>query len=155
MCLTCCIVNGTKIPPGGLIYKDNEIIIHHCIDVNIPGYLILSPVRHVAAYQDLTQIEIIAMAMSLKKITAILQQIPDIEKVYLLNLAEETLHFHFHIFPRYRWMLDLLKEELFTDGKLDGAKLFSYYRRENKVNYTQNLSDMEQTVEFIRNRLKQ
>lgn len=56
MCLTCSIVKGAKIPPGGLIYKDNEVVIHQCIDVNVPGYLILSPIRHVTTYQDLTQI---------------------------------------------------------------------------------------------------
>jgi diadenosine tetraphosphate (Ap4A) HIT family hydrolase len=101
------------MPPGGVFFKDNEVVIHHCIDVNIPGYLILSPIRHVTAYQDLTQAEIVNIAMILKEVVAILQQIPDVEKVYILHLAEETLHFHFHIFPRYYWMLDSLNAELF------------------------------------------
>ncbi|WP_196601431.1 HIT family protein [Pectinatus frisingensis] len=153
MCLTCSIVKGAKIPPGGLIYKDNEVVIHHCIDVDVPGYLILSPIRHVTTYQDLTQTEIMTIAMILKEVVAILQQIPDVEKVYILNLAEETSHFHFHIFPRYCWMLDSFNAELFSDGKLDGAKLFSYYRRENKVNKLQDIANLEQTIEFIRNRL--
>lgn len=148
MCLTCCIVEGDIIPPGGLIYKDHEVVIHHCMDVNVPGYLILSPIRHVTTYQDLTQPEITTIAIILKKVVGFLQRISEVERVYILNLAEETPHFHFHIFPRYSWMIDSLNAELFSDGKLDGAKLFSYYRRKNKVDNLHELSNLDQTIAF-------
>jgi hypothetical protein len=51
-------------------------------------------------------------------------------------------------------MLDKRNTELFSDGKVDGAKLFSYYRRENKVDNLQDLSGgLDHTITFIRNRL--
>ncbi|MBP2630368.1 MAG: histidine triad protein [Firmicutes bacterium] len=133
MCLTCSIVNGEFFPVGGIIYKDSYVLLHHCIDLQIPGYLILSPLRHTESYSDLNQNEMLHMGIVTKAVVAALKRIDGMEKVYLANFGEETTHFHMHIFPRYKWMLNHSAEEICTDNMLDGAKLLSFCRKKYKV----------------------
>ncbi|VBB07328.1 histidine triad (hit) protein [Lucifera butyrica] len=133
MCLTCKIISTEINPPGGIIYQDRRVILHHCLDINIPGYLILSPLRHTTQYQDLTGVELAVIHTTLQQAAAILQQLPGVEKIYICSLGEETTHFHFHVFPRYRWMLNEPDEAIRTDGKIDGAKLFSFMRVKHKI----------------------
>ena len=52
----------------------------------------------------------------------------------MLSLGEENSHFHFHLFPRYNWMLNFPDESIRTNGKIDGAKLFSFIRNRYKTN---------------------
>lgn len=153
MCITCSIAEGKKTPPGGLIYKNDRIIIHHCLDVNIPGYLIISPIRHVTQYQELIDAELMAMTKGTKIMVGILHKLPDVEKVYILNLGEETSHFHFHIFPRYHWMIDKSNDALFSEDKLDGAKLFSYYRNKNKTSELGVIPEINKAIAFIKSQL--
>ena len=68
-----------------------------------------------------------------KVIAEVIAKEHDIDRVYLLSLGEETTHFHWHIFPRYKWMLNLPAEEIRTNGKVDGAKLFSFIRNKYKT----------------------
>lgn len=133
MCLTCSIVNGELFPVGGIIYEDTYVLLHHCIDSQIPGYLILSPSRHIESYSNLSQNEILHMGIVTKAVVAALKRIDGIEKVYLANFGEQTTHFHMHIFPRYKWMLNHSFEEIGTDNVLDGAKLLSFCRKKYKV----------------------
>jgi len=133
MCLTCSIINGEVFPVGGILYKDSYVLLHHCIDLQIPGYLILSPVRHIESYSDLSQNEMLHMGRVTKAAVAALKRIDGIEKVYLASFGEETTHFHMHIFPRYKWMLHHSAEEICTDNMLDGAKLLSFCRKKYKT----------------------
>ncbi|EGO65850.1 HIT family protein [Acetonema longum] len=153
MCITCSIAEGKETPPGGLIYKNDRIIIHHCLDVNIPGYLIISPIRHVTQYQELVDAELMAMTKGMKNTVSILYRLPDVEKVYILSLGEETSHLHFHIFPRYRWLTDTSNDALFSEGKLDGAKLFSYYRNKNKTGELGVIPEINKAITFIKSQL--
>ncbi|QDR82735.1 hypothetical protein SPTER_41650 [Sporomusa termitida] len=71
-----------------------------------------------------------------------------------MNLGEETSHCHFHIFPRYRWLIDKLNVALFSQGKLDGAKLFSYYRHKNKTDKLEKIPEINKTITFIKSQLQ-
>lgn len=133
MCLTCRIATGEFIPIGDIIYRDDYVILHHCVDINIPGYLILSPLTHVEAYSDLQQDDMIQMGLIMKLAVAAVQKIDGVEKVYLANFGEETTHFHMHIFPRYQWMLQDSATDICTDNKIDGAKLLSFCRGKYKT----------------------
>lgn len=133
MCLTCQIINEGIIPPGGIVYKDDLIILHHCLDINIAGYFILSPIRHLESIEQLNQNELFQLAQISKRITEFLICESDIERVYILSLGEETSHFHFHLFPRYNWMLKFPDENIRINRKIDGAKLFSFIRNRYKT----------------------
>lgn len=152
MCLTCSIVNAKLLPVGGIIYKDDYIVLHHCIDINIPGYLIISPLRHVYSFSDLNQTEILKMGTIMKLAVTALEQVDGVEKVYIANFGEETTHFHMHIFPRYKWMLHQSAQDICIDTKVDGAKLLSFYRQQYKT--TPNLmkeNDIVAVTEYIQN----
>lgn len=133
MCLTCDIAQKKIVPVGGIIYQDDDVILHHCIDINIVGYFILSPVRHIEEYSDLNKTELLQMSNLMKLVIMSLKKINGVEKVYIANFGEDTTHFHVHIFPRYKWMLRYSSEDIRTNNKIDGAKLFSFLRKKYKV----------------------
>jgi diadenosine tetraphosphate (Ap4A) HIT family hydrolase len=133
VCLTCDIINSDFVPVGGVIYKDDYIVLHHCVDVNIPGYLILSPLRHVESYSDLNEAEILQIGIIIKLAVTALEKIDGMEKVYIANFGEQTTHFHMHIFPRYKWMLQQCTDDIYTDNKVDGPKLLSCWRKQYKT----------------------
>jgi diadenosine tetraphosphate (Ap4A) HIT family hydrolase len=153
MCLTCRLIQQEITPPGGVIYQTNCLILHQCLDSNIPGYLILSPIRHLTNYQDLTAAELTAIQATLQRSAKILQELPGVEKVYICSLGEETTHFHFHIFPRYRWMLDCPSESIYSGDKVDGAKLFSFMRIQYKTSTAMLSDQVIAAVDYIRNQL--
>jgi diadenosine tetraphosphate (Ap4A) HIT family hydrolase len=103
------------------------------LDINVAGYFILSPVRHVENLEQLEQKELFALTNISMAMTKVLVRENDIDKVYILSLGEETSHFHFHLFPRYDWMLNFPDEDIRTNDKIDGAKLFSFIRNKYKV----------------------
>lgn len=133
MCLTCRIIQGEYSPPGGVIYEDEYLILHHCIDVFIPGYLILSPKRHTEHFHALSDAEIRRFGVITQAITGLVNEIPDVGKVYIASFCEESSHIHFHIFPRYNWIVSQGHEYIVTEGRLDGAKLLSWARQQYKT----------------------
>ena len=156
MCLTCDVVNKKVVPAGGILYQDNLVILHQCLDVNIPGYFIVSPIRHVEEYSSLTDSEIFRISLAARSVVQILHELNDVEKVYILNFAEETAHFHWHLFPRYTWMVTQNTEHIYTGNRLDGAKLFSFYREKCKAQLADmDKSDILKTIDIVRNRLCQ
>ncbi|MEM5794894.1 MAG: HIT domain-containing protein [Bacillota bacterium] len=155
MCLTCDIIAGKVVPAGGIIYQDDWIILHHCIDINIAGYLIVSPVRHVETYGDLHEAEIRKIGVLTKDITAILSEFNGVEKIYLASFGEETAHFHAHIFPRYKWIIDHHAQDVCLGNKIDGAKLLSICREKYKVEGQIMENDgIRDVVAKVRNRLR-
>ncbi len=130
ICQTCEMVDTLASP--FVIYQDDLLILSHCVDMNVPGYLILSPVRHLVRYDDLTDNEAVSLALLLKRAVHAVSQLVGVEKVYLLNLGELTEHVHFHIFPRYGGMCDDLNAKN-EKGVIDGALLFSQARKAYKV----------------------
>ncbi|HBS58001.1 MAG TPA: HIT family protein [Firmicutes bacterium] len=132
MCLTCQIVQGKIRPPGGLVYINDVAVLHHSIDTDIPGYLILSPVRHVESFSDLNVKEMRVLCQLLKSSLTILEKAEGIKKVYICSFGEVSTHFHFHIFPRYDWMLSLGDTQ--TNEMTDAARIFSKVRQLRKHN---------------------
>lgn len=144
-CLICKIINDLINPPGGIIYRDDRVIVNHVLDINIPGYVILSPLRHVVSLEQLDLQELNGLSTSQLTIQK-LKKILSIEKVYICSFCEETEHIHFHLFPRYDWMLNI--REAYTDGKVDAAKLFSNVRNKYKTSMDQ-ISSNEKVIEVV------
>lgn len=83
---------------------------------------------------DLGQTELSSMGKTIKLAVAALERIDDVEKVYIAGFGEGATHFHIHIFPKYKWMLNYPASDICTENKLDGAKLFSFCRQRYKTN---------------------
>lgn len=154
MCLTCRIIAGEKRPPGGVIFETANVILHHCIDVAVPGYLVASPKRHINTVTMLADEEYLELVQLLRVAVQLLEEIPGVEKIYIASIGEETTHIHFHLFPRYGWMLDNLPQTGWTDGKLDGLKLMAYVRQHYKAGEAEmNSIAIMDAVEIIRQKL--
>ncbi len=154
MCLTCDIVNGKAAPVGGVIYRDGLVVVHHCVDVSVPGYLIASPLRHVEGFGDLTAGEIERLGAMAKKAVNLLKGVEGVKKVYIANFGEETAHFHLHIFPRYDWMPVCHPEATNACGRLDGPRLLSICREEYRAaREAMNQPEILELVAHLRGRL--
>ena len=130
-CVCCQIAKELTIPPGGIIYADEQVILAHNLDVKIPGYLILFPRRHVEFYHDFSTPECEKIALLMRDCSRILTGLDGVERMYIVSLGEETRHVHFHLFPRYEWML---KKPYWNQSKIDAAELFSQVRKKLQVN---------------------
>jgi|GEM_PF-1356023 len=145
-CVICKMIDGVINPPGGVIYQDDQVIVNHILDINIPGYVILSSSRHVAALEQLDIQELNRLSVILQSTIQKLKQILSVDKIYVCSFCEETEHIHFHLFPRYDWMLNI--KEAYTDEKVDAAKLFSNVRNKCKASMDQ-VSSNEKVVDVV------
>ena len=106
----------------------------------VPGYLLLTPKQHIWRYQHIADKVHKSLTTVTKLAMQAVSQIDAVENVYLLSFGEITKHFHYHIFPRYQWMLEL--DDVYRNGQLDGARLFS----EVSKKYTVKTAEMEQRI---------
>ena len=151
-CICCQIAKQQVIPPGNIIYSNENVILTHNLDVKIPGYLILFPRRHVEFYHDLSNEEREKLSSIMQSCSKVLTSLDEVERMYIVSLGEETRHVHFHLFPRYTWML---KESYSKQNKVDAAELFSQARKQLHVNR----EDMEDAsilsvIDYIKKALK-
>ncbi len=130
-CAICKIIHGELTPPGGILFQDDKVILHHNLDVNIFGYLLVSPIRHEKDFENLTDDEWVQMQAATRNAVQLLKkENPSIERFYISSFGELTPHVHFHIFPRYDWMLK--DPDVYFEGELDAAKLFCHFRQKLK-----------------------
>ncbi len=102
-CLACRILSGNIQPIGGLIYSNEHWTINHVMPpVQILGYLVLQPRRHIESLHELNPAESTSLGHMLTRIDRALRQVTGAEKVYVALFAEsaECPHIHFHIIPR-------------------------------------------------------
>lgn len=99
-CLSCKAILGDKpISPGRRIYDSNLWVIEHASSVELLGWLIILPKRHVEALDQLTMQEWQEYAVILPLATQLLKEFMHCQKEYVLCLAEKDgfKHVHFHV----------------------------------------------------------
>lgn len=102
-CGTCKANRGELAAPGGVIYADALWRVEHRLEpLQIAGWLIAKPLRHVTAFADLTEAEAAAFGPLVRRVMSALANVVGPAKVYLLLLAEQERfeHIHFHLIPR-------------------------------------------------------
>lgn len=127
MCNICKILAQEITPPGGILFQNEWLFVSHATDVNIPGYLFVSSVRHVASHENLTDKEMDMIGRFTKRAIAAIKTIEGVDRVYVCSFCEETPHIHYHLFPRYHWMSDE-KFPVRVTQKVDAPTLFNYFR---------------------------
>lgn len=156
MCLTCRMLAGERKPPGGVIVRTDKVVLHHCLDVLVPGYLVASPIRHVSSIIGLTDEEYGELTHLVRSAAGIIESISEVEKVYIASIGEETTHVHFHLFPRYSWMKDDASQAMWLNGKLDGLRLMAYMRQRYRVGEEEMMTtEIVEVVNRIRSKLIQ
>jgi diadenosine tetraphosphate (Ap4A) HIT family hydrolase len=106
-CIGCAVVSGS-MPAGGNIYRSERFDAHQDIEIALPGFVIVSTVRHLVSIRELTGEEQIEFAQIVSRIREAQFQC-GLENVYLFQNEDTTDHFHLWMFPVYEWMTGLGK----------------------------------------------
>jgi len=95
-------------PPRESIVRTNHWRAAHAIGTSLPGWLVVLPLRHVLAMDELTEEESTELGPLLRRLTKALRAATGCEKTYVILLAEAEGfgHVHFHVIPRMPWFSD-------------------------------------------------
>ncbi|MCL6442210.1 MAG: hypothetical protein K6T83_01880 [Alicyclobacillus sp.] len=101
-------------PPGGYIYEDEAwMVCHFPADQSVLGQLVVESKRHVLDFSEMTDHEVQAYGVLMKRLYTALKQVTGAERIYTLILLEGIPHFHAHLIPRH------------PDSTVKGLKLLS------------------------------
>lgn len=146
-CMGCEVREGNLIPFCGVLYQDESFIITQDIELPINGFIIISSVRHIEKFTDLTENEQINLTKLINKTLNILRN-NDVAKEFNIILEEkENYHFHIWLMPRHKWMLEKF-------GKvLKNIKPIQEYALDN-LRTEENLKSIQRTCELLRKELE-
>lgn len=107
-CMACEIAGERYVPPGGgILFRDEYFIIHQDPYVAIPGFLIVSPKRHIYAIDEMTLLELYDMGKVIAIAEKAVRKISGVEHITIIQ-EEKVIegHLHIWIFPWHRFILD-------------------------------------------------
>lgn len=111
-----------------VIHAGKHIIVSHCRDCLVPGYMIISlrrPILRIAELNPMESTEIMAgLAFSERALNALLYP----ERIYVMRISELNPELHFHVFPRSANLARMYLAE-HGDQVIDGSLLFSWARK--------------------------
>lgn len=104
--------------------------IRHCSDVAVVGYLLIVSNEISRGFIDLSRSAIEELGMLLNRTTKAVEAAVNPEKVYVCMFGESDSAPHFHIFPRMKWMTEVMQDTTSQAAQpIDGAAVFSRIRR--------------------------
>ena len=99
-CLSCEVIAGLRETPGGVIFENAHWHLSHQVSpVQLAGFLILQPKRHVEQIGDLTTEESTTMGPLMSAACLALNHILDTRKVYACSFGSMLMHIHFYLVP--------------------------------------------------------
>jgi len=104
-CLSCAIVKG-DVESAGAVLRTKHFDAHQDYEIPIPGFIILSSLRHLQSVDQFTDEEKADFMDALTKIRKAMREVLDIQVVYMVQEEDTSAHFHVWLFPRYDWMLE-------------------------------------------------
>ncbi|RON01636.1 hypothetical protein BK659_24285 [Pseudomonas brassicacearum] len=110
------------------IYSGKHIVISHCRDCEIPGYMIISLQRLTSKLAELTSAESAELMNGLAFAERALNTLFSPEKIYIMRISELNPELHFHVFPRYASVTKLYLAE-YNERIIDGPLFFSWARK--------------------------
>ncbi len=111
-----------------IIYSGDHIVISHCRDCDIPGYMIISIRRPISKLAELSLAERLELMNSLVFSERALSTLFSPDKVYIMRISELNPELHFHVFPRYASETKLYLAE-YNEHIIDGPYFFSWARK--------------------------
>lgn len=102
-CIFCKIIAGAL--PSYKVYKDDKVIAFFDVLPMSPGHTIVVPKKHVADLEDLSDEELCAMTIAMKKIGKAIMEGLGVKgySIFLDNkdaANQHVPHVHFHLVPR-------------------------------------------------------
>ena len=145
-CMGCEVARGNLVPFGGVLYQDNQFAITQDVELPINGFIIISSVRHIEKFTDLTDDERINLTNLINKTLNILRKNNVAEEFNIILEEKKNYHFHIWLMPRHKWMIEKF-------GKvLKNIKLIQDYATEN-MRTEENLKEIQRTCELLKTEL--
>ena len=105
-CVGCEIISGHLKPFGGILFKNENFFIAQDFELPIDGFIIISSVRHVEKYTELTENEQIDLTKIINKTLKILEDNNIAEEYNIIFEEKKGYHFHIWLMPRHKWMIE-------------------------------------------------
>jgi diadenosine tetraphosphate (Ap4A) HIT family hydrolase len=101
-CFICRKHNGQEAaPPGGYIYEDEYWLLCHAPGKLGPlGTLFIESKRHFLDFAEFNDGEQASYGILANRISAVLKQLTNAERIYHVSMVEGVSHFHVWLIPR-------------------------------------------------------
>ncbi|HEX4662726.1 MAG TPA: HIT domain-containing protein [Candidatus Saccharimonadales bacterium] len=91
------IINGEI--PSHKIYEDDKVFAFLDIHPTAPGHVLVVPKVQVDEFQDLEDVDYLALMMAVKKIAHRLKEVLGVKRVGLQVIGVDVPHAHIHLIP--------------------------------------------------------
>lgn len=137
------------------VWRTEACIAAPCVDVDLPGYLILRPTRRAATFQD-APVFLAELGATLGLLEAAILQAVSAPRLYVLRFSEAEDSLHFHLFPRTTTLTAAYTEAFpRREGIVIGPELFEWARNAYRLRPGSGLSPGTLSVAAsIRERLR-
>jgi diadenosine tetraphosphate (Ap4A) HIT family hydrolase len=108
-CYACAMTAQLEtLPPREAVIVDGGWRVAHAFNSSLPGWLVVLPLRHLAALDELTIDEAASLGSLLRRLSAALADTVGSLKSYVMFFAEAEgfAHLHVHVVPRMEWFAD-------------------------------------------------
>lgn len=143
-CLSCAIAQNKVEIRGGSIIRSRHFDLHQDFEIPIPGFIILTSLRHLQSVDEFSDEESAEFMQVLRAARKLQREVLNIETVYLHQEEDTSHHFHMWMFPRYGWM-----KEQFGRKAESMRPIMEYARAELKTEA--NLSQLDVDVARLQN----
>jgi len=94
--------------PCGMAYENKNFTLSQDWELPIPGFFIVSPIRCIDKFEELSTEEKTEMFEIVDKTIKVLRDNNVCDRFDVIFEEKENIHFHVWIMPRYKWMGDLV-----------------------------------------------
>lgn len=127
--------------PCGMVYESERFNLSQDWEIPIPGFMILSPIRHIENFCELTFKERNEAFKIVNKTITLLRSNHVCDRFDVVFEEKENRHFHIWILPRHDWMKNI------TDNITENIGIiFNYakanFRTENVYQEINEISDI-------------
>ena len=145
-CLGCEIANGKLVPFGGILYKDEYFTVTQDFELPIDGFIVISTIRHIEKFTDLTSDERMDLISLINKTLTILRENKISEEFNVILEEKQGYHFHVWLMPRHKWMIEKFGKVLKNIKQIQDYALYNLRTKEN-------IDKISQTCEMLKIKL--
>ncbi len=144
-CAGCVVMDNTKFKEGR-IYQSKLWDLSQDFEIASPGMVVLSPMRHVSSYMDLTEVELKELRVLTVHCKKAIKKIFDCERMAYMFYEKPNGHVHFVIIPLHG--LIEIKDKYSVLGELMSK---ADELRADKANMVQVVKVIGEFREYFRN----
>lgn len=144
-CTSCALRAGQISCIGGVVAVTQHFIVWQDYTVPIPGFMIITSLRHIQGMGEFTADERSDFIELLYQVRRAMEQALGIKTVYIIQ-EEDASHFHVWLFPRYEWMQ-------VHGTKIKSVKPIMIWAKEY-LNISENIRKVEQAAHALRDYMR-